>query len=204
MTNTRQTIREAVRSRFRTAGPDGAFPTVAGGRVFSSCTQCVSKEDMPCILIAVRKEKVLGGVFGDGRMKYTDRELSLTITGLLIEVRPEDDIEGGEREDCQFDGRLDGFAEQIEAAMAGWEIPGYEGIDIGLTETELHVDVEGAELHGSVLLTYTIRYRHARIVSWIEEPPTPTTVMGSWAPDIGPPHEADYQEITGSQLPEFT
>ncbi len=204
MTGARRSIREAVRSRLGTAGPDGAFPTLAGGRVFSSCTQCIPKGDMSWILVAARTEKVLGAVFSDGKVKCTDRELRLTISGFLIEVRPGDDIEGAERGDCQLDDRLDEFAEQIEAAMAGWEVPGYEGVDIGLTETELRVDVEDAELHGNVLLTYIIRYRHARIISGIEEPPTPTTVMGSWAPDIGPPHEADYQEITDGQLPEFT
>ncbi|MCG5240092.1 hypothetical protein ACIU1J_01935 [Azospirillum doebereinerae] len=195
MTQARQTIRDAFRARLGTAGPDGSFPTMAGERVFSSRTRRIGLRDMPCILLIARGEKVVGAPLNDGTVEYTDRELRLTVAGILVEVRSDADIEGEDRPDSRLDDRLDDIAEQIEQAIAGWDIPGFEGAEIALAETDLHVDVEGAEPTGNALLTYTVAYRLARILPGPADPPVPTDVRASWSPAIGPPHEADYRPI---------
>ncbi|RJF81127.1 hypothetical protein D3877_12960 [Azospirillum cavernae] len=194
-TSARQTIRDAFRNRLSRVGPDGVHPTMAGARVFSSRTRRIGLRDMPCILLFARGEKVLGAPLNDGTVEYTDRELRLTVAAILVEIRSDADIETEDRPDSRLDDRLDEIAEQIERTLAGWEIPGFEGADIALVETELFVDVDGAEPHGNALLTYAVAYRLARVLPGAEDPPIPTMVMASWSPDIGPPHEADYRPV---------
>lgn len=195
MTQARRTIRDAFRARLGTVGPDGRFPTMAGERVFASRTRRIGLRDMPCILLFARDEKIVGAPFDDGTVEYTDRELRLTVAGILVESRSDAEIEGEDRPDSRLDDHLDEIAEEIEQAIAGWDIPGFEGAGIALAHTDLHVDTEGAEPAGNALLTYTVSYRLARILPGPADPPLPTDLRASWSPDIGVPHEADYQPV---------
>lgn len=196
----RQMIRAAIRDRL--SEPVGAgWHTLAEDRVFSSRTRRITISDMPCLVVFARSEKIIQSWEADS-VAYADRELLLTVAGVLHEARSDDDVAGIDRDDSGLDDQLDLLAGQIERAFLGWEIPGLEGADFGLQETELHVATEGAEPHGNALLTWRVAWRSADPLPGIVDPPIPTTVVASWSPRIGIPHEEDYRPVDGS-LPEI-
>lgn len=190
-THPRAAIRAAIRDRLAEQ-VDGQHRTPAGDRVWASRTRRIALRDMPVIVVWAREEKVLSVQQLDVG-EISERELTLTIGGVLADGQVDDDVVAA---DSDLDSRLDQMAESIETAFLGWSVPGYEGSPLTLEGTDLHVDVEGAEPTGNVLLTYSIRYFVSRSLD-IEEPPVPSQVLASWSPDIGIPHEPDYKPVDG-------
>lgn len=175
----RKRVRDAVKARLTEKGG----LTDAVDRVFTSRNHRLFKKDLPAILVYVRSEQVADARPGDDDAPSL-RTLRLAIEGVAEAGDGVDDV----------DDRLDVLAEQIEAALHRWSIPGLETARVSLNETEIQVDAEGDAPVGGVRLTYTVACRVARPL--IEEGEPPADVRLGIAPRIGAAHEPAYSPIT--------
>ncbi|MGX9427986.1 hypothetical protein [Bradyrhizobium sp. LeoA1S1] len=152
MAHPRKLIREAFRARLA-ENVDGSYRTAAQGRVYASRMAPVNeeelKEDGAAILVYARMEKYNPekdyGVEGDAT--YIERELTIVTEAMLL---------GGET----VDDKLDDIAEQMEAAVEGFVIPGFESARIRLTESDIDVITEQVKRPiGAIGLVWQVIYR---------------------------------------------
>ena len=149
MTHPRKAIRNAVRDRLGTANAAGVFPTAAKDTVFASRIAPVTDDDYPAILIYSREDKNYSEPI-DEAMAWRKSTLMLVVQGM---VRALDNV----------DDKLDDLSEEIETAIDGWAIPGFESAEITLIESDVDVVTEGVRKPiGAIGLTYSIVYRAPR------------------------------------------
>jgi hypothetical protein len=151
----RAAIREAFRDRLIAAN------TGAGSRVHNSRIAPIGdKDELPAILIYSRDEKSDAdkdyGVAGED--SYRERTLRLVTEAVVAG-------------NITVDDRLDAFAEQIEAALDDWDVPGFESARVRLIETDIDVVTDGVNFPiGAIGLLWQVRYR----TSWRPQPVTET------------------------------
>lgn len=148
----RRAIREAFRTRLI------ASVTGAESRVYNSRIAPIGdKDDIPAILIYARDEKIDAekGFAVTGEGGYTERVLRLVTEGI---------VRGGET----VDDALDDLAEQMEAALDDWDVPGFESARVRLIETDIDVVTDAVKFPlGAVGLLWQIKYR----ALWRPSPP---------------------------------
>ncbi|GJD31497.1 hypothetical protein PMNALOAF_2756 [Methylobacterium adhaesivum] len=150
MTHPRKLLRHAIRNRLKTA-VGGTYPTAADDKVFASRIAPIADDDYPAILIYTREEKDYSEPIDDS-LAWRKATLSVVIEGLL---------RAGE----SVDDKLDDLAEQIEGALDGWSIPGFEGANMTLHETDIDLVTENVRKPvGAIGLTYAVTYRARKIV----------------------------------------
>lgn len=154
MAHPRKLIREAFRARFAES-VDGAYRTSAEGRVHGSRLAPISeeelKEDGPAILVYARMEKYNPDKdYGpEGDATYIERELTIVSEAMVL---------GGDT----VDDKLDDMAEQMEAAIEGFVIPGFESARIRLVESDIDVITESVKRPiGAIGLVWQVIYRTA-------------------------------------------
>jgi hypothetical protein len=154
MAHPRKRIRTAFKTRLASVLADGAYWTRAQGRVHTSRIQPVHvdelHEDGPVVLIYSRMEKTdKDENYGtEGDATYVERKILMVTEGMLI------------ANELTVDDDLDDFAQEMEDAVAGFTIPGYESARIRLLETDIDVITEQVERPvGAIGLTWEIIYR---------------------------------------------
>jgi len=139
----RKAIREAFRQRLigRTAAEDRVFASrLAPIRVG------MLEDEGPALLIYVRGETIDPADYSiTGEDGVARRRLEVTIEGVAIGSQTVDDV-------------LDDLANEIEAALEDWDIPGYEAADPRLVESEIDVSEAFERPVGSCALTYVLNY----------------------------------------------
>ncbi|WP_316205996.1 hypothetical protein [Bradyrhizobium sp. SZCCHNR3058] len=145
MAHPRKLIRAAFADRLKTR-------TRAESRVYKSRLAPVSeeelKEDGPAILVYARMEKADKdkdyGVEGDAT--YVERELTLVTEAMLV---------AGD----EVDDALDDMAEEMEAAIQDFIVPGFESAVIRLRESDIDVVTEQVKRPiGAIGLVWQIKY----------------------------------------------
>ncbi|MGJ4995733.1 MULTISPECIES: hypothetical protein [unclassified Bradyrhizobium] len=153
MAHPRKLIRVSFVDRLKNSLPDGSFRTRAQSRVYKSRLAPISeeelKEDGPAILVYARMEETGKpqdyGVEGDAT--HVERNLTLVTEAMLLA--------GSEVDDA-----LDDMAEEIEAAIDGFMIPGFESAQIRLIESDIDVVTEQVKRPiGAIGLVWNIKYR---------------------------------------------
>ncbi|WP_311276167.1 hypothetical protein [Methylobacterium sp. WCS2018Hpa-22] len=150
MTHPRKVIRKAFTERLRTP-VDGVYRTAAGSRIFPSRIAPVALDDddeLPAILIYTRTED------RDPEKDY-GAEAEDTFARAKLKIVVEALVRGGET----VDDKLDDIAEQIEAALEDWDIPGFEAACVRLGDTDVDVITEGVRRPvGAIGLTWHVTY----------------------------------------------
>ncbi|WP_407156312.1 hypothetical protein [Bradyrhizobium sp. STM 3557] len=153
MAHPRKLIRTAFADRLKTQLDGGGYRTRAENRVYKSRLAPVSeeelKEDGPAILVYARMEKTDKdkdyGIEGDAT--FVERELTLVTEAMLL---------AGD----EVDDALDDIAEEMEAAISDFMIPGFESAVIHLRESDIDVITEQMKRPvGAIGLVWTIKYR---------------------------------------------
>lgn len=144
MTHPRRIIRNAVADRLRTAG------TSAGNRVWASREAPVNVESVlieqgPIVLVYTRTEQIKPEDYptsGFGKVRRC-LELAVEITAAGADV---------------VDDKLDELAEQVEAVLDNFDVPGLPATEIRLESTEIVTSDEFEQPLGGALLIYEARY----------------------------------------------
>jgi len=141
----RRVIREAFRARLIAAA------TGAAERVYNSRIAPIGDDadELPAILIYAREEKIdpQKGFGIEGEDTYTERELRLVTEAI---------VRGGET----VDDRLDDLAEQMEAALDDWDVPGFESARVRLIESDIDIVTEHVRFPiGAIGLLWLVTYR---------------------------------------------
>lgn len=145
MTHPRTLIRRAFTDRLR------ASATAAKDRVYPSRLAPIDTNDakeLPAILVYARDDRRDPKTdYGpEGEDSFVRSHLYLVTEGI---VRANDDV----------DEKLDALAEEIEAALEDWDVPGFEGAAIRLEDTDIDVVKEGvAKPVGAIGLTWVVTY----------------------------------------------
>jgi hypothetical protein len=153
MAHPRKLIRAAFTNRLKSSTASGGYRTRAQNRVYKSRLAPVSeeelKEDGPAILVYARMEKTdKDKDYGiDGDASRVERELTLVTEAMLV---------AGD----EVDDALDDLAEEIEAAISDFMIPGFESARIRLTESDIDLVTEQVKRPvGAIGLVWHIVYR---------------------------------------------
>jgi hypothetical protein len=188
MTSPRTLIRQAFRDRLLLVVGDPPAPiTRAATRVHLNLIDPVSgPSEMPAIMIAALSQALAAtSQDADG---YGDKVKTLTVTvsGVLA---TEDGLEDA----------LDEFADEIESALERME-DHPSGVIVKSRLTQVDHDIGAADdngveyIFGRTTLTFSVEYRTAT--------PLPVDafqadeILGSWSPEIGPPHVDKYRPIS--------
>ena len=160
MTHPRAIIRDAFKTALLTKNAAGAYPTNAAERVFACRTAPINLDDdeeLPAILVYAREEKrdPWKDYSIDGDDSWKQGELLICVEALV-------------RASATLDDKLDAMAAQIEAVFEFYNVPGFEGSEVRLGDTNIDVITEGIKKPaGGVGLIYHIRY----LSPWRVEPP---------------------------------
>lgn len=147
----RAQIRNAFADRLKEQ-IDGKFRTSAQDRVYKNQLFPIDTNDddeLPAILVYARVDKrdPEKDYPADGTLSHAESTLHLVTTG---------GVRGGKT----VDDDLDDLAEQIEAALDDWDVPGFESAKVRLAETEIDVITENVKRPvGVVDLVWIIKYR---------------------------------------------
>ena len=171
MTHPRTLIRRAFLERLKAAGTD------AGTRVYASRVAPIDMDDpseLPCILIYARDDKRNPDTdYGpEGEDSWVRSQLHLVVEGMAKANREVDNV-------------LDALAEQIEAALDDWDIPGFEGACVRLAETDIDVITEGMRVpFGAIGLVWRVDYmRPWRVRPDGERPDTVDAIINGDPPE---------------------
>jgi len=164
-----------------------SYPTDCGARVFPTRVEPLLTKTLPAIAVYTVEEPVdlkdsssWNDPDNPGILK---RKLSVA-----VEI-----VAAGERSDDS----LDALALQVEAVMDADPTLGETVEYLILSSTEIAYFDKGDRLIGSGLLIYEVTYRTKSITETPTLGVVPTTVYGSWSPDIGTANQPDYLEIAG-------
>ena len=131
----RQAIRETLCARLKNK-------TIAADRVFTQRQTPLFESELPCLLIYTEAENVERFLQSPRELK---RKLSVILEGI---VQARDNI----------DDTLDHFAAQIEKILHRNPTLDDHVSDSQLTQTTIHVNAQGNQLTGSIVLTYEFIY----------------------------------------------
>lgn len=195
MTSPRKLIRRAIAIILRdpvepAEGADILAPPVyltsCNERVYPGRNYPLTPELLPAILVYTRDEDTEPADSGADGFGPIHRTAKLAIECVT-------------KGDENLDDALDDLTDEVERALLNISerVPAITLFT--LTRTELDLFVEDDQVFGSARLSFNCEY-------WTEgymEPDTgrATIVLGSWAPDVGANHEADYQPIADANTP---
>lgn len=140
MTHPRTTIRTAAAARLATG-------TRAGSNVIMGRPMPENADQLPTLLVHTRNPEKVTGYPASGWNGATTRVCELLVVG------------------CQpvaydtVDDENDAFAEEIEARLESWTIPGLESAEVRLASTRMEVNWEAESPLGWVELTFSVSYR---------------------------------------------
>jgi hypothetical protein len=141
MTSQRTQIREAFVTRLRSAIPS------LGNRVYSGRLMPVEEPQLPLITVHTRAPDEIVERSASGWNGFERRRC---IVSIKCVAQSEGDI----------DEELDIMAEQVEAALQSWEIPGFESSDALYLDTQsVDPEFEGDLATGLSTLRYEVIYR---------------------------------------------
>ena len=175
MKHPRTLIREAVKARLSADLPK-VDPRMTPARISIQRSTPLFAGKLPAILIYTRDERIEDQPNADPGLRYRKLELSLEI------------IASGEAAAEEADT----LAQAVEAMLDADETLGMMVEGTRLTRTEVDQGGEGDTPVLAVRLTFEISY-------WTQPSETeaalPLQVLVSWVPQIGLPHEPDYQPL---------
>lgn len=182
-TTPRAAIRAAVQQALQ--GPDDgtAPPTDAGRKVYASRAVPIARRLLPAILVYTRDER-------------RDQDVGAGAVRRLLDVVVETAAQGADA-----DAQVDRLSAQVETALAAAPTLGGAVESITWQATEADYDGEGAQTLAAARLDFQAVYY--TLPAEEAEPPLPSGVYVSWAPDIGIPHEPDYVDVEVSPLPDI-
>jgi hypothetical protein len=191
LTHPRTTIRNLFTAALATPNI-GQFPTSAGARVFPSRAAPMQEKDLPAIAVYARSETVNEGSQGADGFGPISRTLTIVV-----------EIYADENE--TVDDELDAICAEVEVALRNIESSGNGVIESSRwRSTEIALGTwssgSGARTFGVATLTYAVTYSTEPSIP-AADPPI-SLVKGSWAPDIGIPHEPDYQILADTRPPQ--
>lgn len=139
----RRAIRDAIKARIL------GGETMAGDRVFATMTppialETVLEEEGPVIMAYIRRDRIADDdrpATGNGGERRT---LELEIEGIVV--------------GADTDSKCDDLAEEIEALLEDWLIPGFPAAEMRLTDSEIAVTDAQDRISGGVFMTYEIKY----------------------------------------------
>jgi hypothetical protein len=122
------------------------YRTAAEDRVHSGRLMPVEEPELPAIIIHTReKEKILDR----STSGWNGYEKRRAIVSVIVVAQSFDDI----------DADLDLIADQVEAALQAWVIPGFESADPFLVDSDMaDPDFEGSLATGALTLRYAVDY----------------------------------------------
>lgn len=140
MTSRRTQLRSAVVARLRTAVPS------LQQRVYSGRLMPIEEPELPAIVVHTRDpEKVIQR----SASGFSGFERRRCIVSIVCVAQSFDDI----------DADLDAMADQVEASLRTWTIPGFESCDASLEETASDPpDFDGSLTTGATTLRYAVDY----------------------------------------------
>lgn len=181
----RQKIRHAVRDLLR--GTDGARPTTAGRKVYASRVVPIMPSHFPALLVYTTTDK------RDASAPYEANGIVRHLLTVNVEVAA-----GGEDADDQ----VDALCAEVEAVLATDANLGGAVESLTWQQTEIDLAGDGDQPVVAARMELEAVYYTAPPE---EEPGTlPSGVYASWAPDIGPPHEGHYTDVTQHGLPDVS
>lgn len=183
----RQAIRHALRGHLGNPVPGSDPPvhrTAAGDRVFLARTLPVPADALPAILVFTPADA------RDLAWPIHDNGPVRRILTLMVEAS----AGGGNADDT-----VDMVCIQVEQALR--LDPALGGLVESLRWHSTVLEPAGQDGVATARMTWQAVYYTLPP----EEPDgvPPVAVYGSWAPEIGPPHLDDYQDITGGHIPEI-
>ena len=157
MTHPRTQIRNAVVARLgQNLTPPPAqgqqpapatYRTAAGSRVYSGRLMPIEEPELPAIVVHTREPEEIQ----DRSVSFWNGfERRRCIVSVICIAQSFDDI----------DEDLDSMADQVEAAMQSWTIPGFESSDALLLDTRSDdPDFDGGLTAGATTLRYVVTYQ---------------------------------------------
>lgn len=123
------------------------YRTAAGPRVFKGRLMPIEEPELPAIVVHTREAEEVQERSSSGWDGYEQRRC---IVSVICVAQSFDDI----------DADLDAMADQVEAALQTWEIPGLESSDALLLDTRSDdPEFDGALSTGATALRYVVTYR---------------------------------------------
>lgn len=171
----RTLIREAVRDRLAAQLPS-VDPRIAANRISIHRTTPLFAGKLPAILIYTRDERIEDQPNDDPGLRYRKLELSVEIVASGEAAAEEADV----------------LAQAVEAILDADETLGLMVEGTRLTRTEVDQGGEGDTPVLAVRLSFEVSYWTKPV---IDDGVLPLQVLVSWAPEIGIPHEPDYQPL---------
>lgn len=142
MTHPRQIIRTAAAARLATG-------TRAGANVITGRPMPEEFDQLPALLVHTRNPEKVTAHPASGWNGATTRACQLVVVG--CQAVPYDTV----------DDANDAFADEIEARLEAWTIPGLESAELRLDTTSSEVSWKGESPLGWVELTFSVVYRRA-------------------------------------------
>jgi len=104
------------------------------------------------------------------------------------------------------DDQVDGLTAQVESVLTADPTLGGAVESITWQASEMTYGRDGVgdgdSARAEAWMTFEVVY--ASVPPEEDGPPLPSGVYASWAPDIGPPHEPDYVDLSDTALPDVT
>jgi hypothetical protein len=123
------------------------YPTAAGARVYSGRLMPIEEPDLPAIVVHTREPEEIQDRSISGWNGFERRRC---IVSVVCIAQSFDDI----------DEDLDTMADQVEAALQSWTIPGFESSDALLLDTKTEdPEFDGALTTGATTLRYVVTYQ---------------------------------------------
>jgi hypothetical protein len=140
MTHPRTQLRAAFSARLLNV-------TAAEDRVYKGRLMPIEEPQLPAIVIHTRDAEEVQERSPSGWNGFERRRCIVSVVGI---VQSFDDI----------DDELDTMAQEVEAALQGWTIPGFESADAELLDTKSDdPDFDGALTTGATTLRYAVTYQ---------------------------------------------
>ncbi|MDD3676891.1 hypothetical protein [Thauera propionica] len=172
----RTLIREAVRDRLAAQLPS-VDSRITANRISIHRTTPLFAGKLPAILIYTRDERIEDQPNADPGLRYRKLELSVEIIASGEAAAEEADV----------------LAQAVEALLDADETLGLMVEGTRLTRTEVDQGGEGDTPVLAVRLSFEVSYWTRPVEA--TEGGLPLQVLVSWAPEIGIPHEPDYQPL---------
>jgi len=140
MTHPRTQLRAVFRARLLNV-------TAAEDRVYKGRLMPIEEPQLPAIVIHTRDAEEVQERSPSGWNGFERRRCIVSVVGI---VQSFDDI----------DDELDTMAQEVEAALQGWTIPGFESADAELLDTKSDdPEFDGALTTGATTLRYAVTYQ---------------------------------------------
>lgn len=148
MTSRRTLLRQAFVAHLRFAIPS------LDQRVYSSRLMPIEEPELPAILVHTREKEQIIERSKSGWSGYEKRRGIVSVVCVAQSFQDPDEQLGSD-----IDTELDTMADQVEAALQSWTIPGFESSDPELLDSDASdPEFDGSLATGARILRYAVNY----------------------------------------------